>query len=217
MRVDDLPFGGVHDRVGNVAGPALGHSAHGHHRRGRTDVAFAAAHQAFVEQLVEAQTGISVNMSAVKAAQAVDRDGLGAAVLLQDRLLGQIHRRRGFSRVSRVTPSDLVAAAFCQRSATARASSLSAAFQASFTSANGTLIIGMPMIEPAGPDSWPAHGQDLRLLSCCRRHSSTDRGVNVSGLAAQVGLACASACCEPEFVAATKLDAGSPCLTDRNT
>ena len=82
MGVDDLTLGGVDDRVGDVAGPALGQGRQRDHRGGRTRIALACADQTLVAQFVEAQTRIGVNVSAVEAAQAVHRDGVGVVLLL---------------------------------------------------------------------------------------------------------------------------------------
>ena len=97
--IDDLARGRVDDRVGDVSGPAVRQGGHGHHGRGRPDVALAAPDQALVDELVEAEAGIGVDMAAVEAAQAVDGDGV-RAVLLQDRFLAEVHGRRGEERVA---------------------------------------------------------------------------------------------------------------------
>ena len=110
------------------------------------------------------------------------------------------------SRVSRET-SSMTAAFFSQRSATARASSLSALAQASFNSAKATRVMGMPMNSPPSPASWSRTARILEAFIRAR-HSVGDRTARESLLQASrpdPGVDFTRACA----VAATK-SAGEP-------
>ena len=98
VRVDNLPFCGVNDGVGNIAGTSLGKGGEGHHRCRGTHIAFTRAYQPLIIQFMESEAGIGVNMAAIKAAETVDGDGV-RVVFFEYSLLREVHggrRLQGF-------------------------------------------------------------------------------------------------------------------------
>ena len=93
MRIDDLPPGDVHYRIGNKAGAAAGQILERDHRCRRDQVVLAGPDQSFVTEFVKSQARISMNVAAVKTAKAIDCDGV-RAMPLQNRFHPKIHRRR---------------------------------------------------------------------------------------------------------------------------
>ena len=91
--VDDLAVGDVDDRIGDETGAAARQVLQRDHRCRRDEIVLARADEALVAQLVEPQARVGMDMPAVESAEAVDRDRIGA-VLLEDRLLAEIHGRR---------------------------------------------------------------------------------------------------------------------------